>query len=205
MTFDQLSIARLKESAAIHQRRFFLLSALSASLTACQAKTNDAGTLLPLDLKGNPMPPETPYEQWLTDKPSYFNLSPQLQLAIPAKYQQLWHQKNVVARRIEDMKKESIGGPIEFNFFMPDFSGYTPENYDKEFHADHVYVLVEAQGMGAEKPGASGKFPENMYQREIIQNGGERVATREMLHGLECYKEHLNPLPGVGDRRSCTV
>lgn len=181
-------------------------TALSLMLNGCNAKTNSAGLPLPLDSKGQPVKPQTPYEQWLTDKPSYFNFTDQLQLAIPPQYQQFWLQKDDVPRRLEDMSKKPMGipsGAIAFHFFMPDFSGFTPENYDREFHPDHVYVLIEAQGLGQEQPGAPGGYPQNIYQRVVTEPGNVDPKSQELLHGLECYRPIGDRLQGVPDMRSC--
>lgn len=183
--------------------RLMLIAALGVLLGGCEAKVNDAGLTLPVDAKGKLVKPQTPYEQWLTDKPSYFNLSAELQLRIPPQYQQLWLQKDIVPRRLEAMNKVSAGGPLAFIFFMPDFSGFTPQNYDKEFHEDRVYVLIEAVGLGQEKPGAPGGYPENMYQRLLSGGTTIDVSSREMPYGLKCYRRMQKKLESDPDRQSC--
>jgi hypothetical protein len=163
--------------------------ALGFQLSACDANTNSAGLPLPLDSKGQPIQPKTPYEQWLTDKPAYFNLSDHLQLAIPPQYQEFWLQKNIVPRRLEDMKeKVPSGGAIAFHFFMPDFSGFTFENHADVFHPDRVNVLIEAVGLGMEQPGAVGGYPKNMYARVLSGATSINLASKENHFGLECYR-----------------
>lgn len=183
-------------------RNLVLINLLGILLGGCEAKVNDAGMPLPLDASGKPTKPQTPYEQWLTDQPSYFNLSAELQLRIPPQYQQLWLQKDIVPRRLEAMNKVSVGGPLAFYFFMPDFSGFTPQNYDKEFHEDRVYVLIEAVGLGQEKPGAPGGYPENTYQRAMTGETGLDFGSKELLHGAECYRYRYRD-PQQGDDRIC--
>jgi hypothetical protein len=192
------------------RRKSFLYGAaatlLGMSLTSCQDKTNDAGMLLPLDSTGKPVKPKTPYEQWLTDKPSYVNFTDQLQLAIPPQHQQFWLQKDIVPRRLEDMPKKPMGinsGAIAFHFFMPDFSGFTPENYDKEFHPDHVYVLIEAQGLGQEQLGMPGGYPENIYRRMLFGEMSMDLDSKEIVHGLECFRRKQKKLDGDPDSRAC--
>ena len=184
-------------------RNLVLIASLCMLLGGCEAKVNDADMPLPLDAKGKPIKPQTPYEQWLTDQPSYFNLSAELQLRIPPQYQQFWLQKDIVPRRLEAMNKLSAGGPLAFYFFMPDFSGFTPQNYDKEFHEDRVYVLIEAVGLGQEKPTVPGGYPENMYQRLLSGETTIDVSSRKILYDLECYRRMQKKLENDPDRRSC--
>lgn len=180
------------------------LLALCFALSACDAKTNSAGLPLPLDAQGQAVQPKTPYEQWFTDKPSYFNLSDDLQLAIPPQYQKFWLQKNIVPRRLEDMKeKVHNGGPIAFHFFMPDFSGFTPENHADDFHPHRVEVLIQAEGLGMEQPGAVGSYPKNMYARMLSGETTINLASKEIHFGLECYRWSGGKKDGQVDSLSC--
>jgi hypothetical protein len=165
--------------------------ALFCSLTSCDSKIN------PESAMNTPLPPgvdkNTPYGQWWTDKPALFNMSDQLKLAVPPQYQRFWLQRDEVTRAPADITKLPMhalnsGAALEFNFFLPDFSGFTPQNYEDEFHQDKVYVLIEAVGMGPEKPGAPGAFPPNMFQRTFYAGSFYSQDDVDLLHGLKCYR-----------------
>lgn len=170
--------------------RLFACVASLVTLTACDSKPNPDSTMrtaLPPGVDKN-----TPYGQWWTDKPALFNMSEHLKLAVPPQYQRFWLQRDEVTRAPADITKLPMhplnsGAALEFHFFLPDFTGFTPKNYEDEFHQDKVYVLIEAVGMGQEKLGAPGAYPPNMFQRSILEGGTYDPQKFEMHHGLQCY------------------
>ena len=170
--------------------RMFAWMALLATQTSCDSKPN------PDSVMRTPLPPgidkNTPYGQWWTDKPALFNMSDHLKLAVPPQYQRFWLQRDEVTRAPADITKLPMhplnsGAALEFHFFLPDFTGFTPQNYEEEFHQDKVYVLIEAVGMGQEKLGATGAFPPNMFQREIVGSRMSHSDSLQIHHGLNCY------------------
>jgi hypothetical protein len=62
-------------------------------------------------------------------------------VAIPPTYQQFWIQKNKVVRSPASRKQIPQAIAVGFEFFMPDFSGYTPQNYKDDFDEDRVQVV----------------------------------------------------------------
>ena len=171
--------------------RMFACVAFLATLTACDSKTDPDSTMrtaLPPGVDKN-----TLFGQWWTDKPALFNMSEHLKLAVPPQYQRFWLQRDEVTRAPADITKLPMhplntGAALEFHFFLPDFTGFTPQNYEDEFHQDKVYVLIEAIGMGQEKPGAPGAYPANMYSRMFYENSIYKSDDFEVLHGLKCYR-----------------
>ena len=140
------------------------------------------------------------YAKTWPGRPALFRLSNTVLLQIPPQYQQFWYQGDKVTRAPADLSKLPSGGQIGFEFFMPNFSGYTPENYQDEFHEDIVRVIhVKAVGMGAEKPGASGYYPPNIFEwMTSIPRYIEPDQVQERF-GLRCYP---NP-PASKERQEC--
>ena len=110
------------------------------------------------------------YAKTWPGRPALFRLSNTVLLQIPPQYQQFWYQGDKVTRPPADLSKLRTGGQVGFQFFMPDYSGYTPENYKVEFHEDIVEVIyVRFEGMGAEQPGAPGAYPPNGFKSQTTQ------------------------------------
>lgn len=144
---------------------------------------------------GQVLDKDSEYGKWWTGQPALFKLSDTLLLQIPPMYQKFWIQRDKVTRAPADLDKIPKGGLIGFEFFMPDFSGYTPYNYESEFHEDRVQVVyVEHVGMGAEQPGASGYFPPNMFQRITTGVGSINQERYEERFGLRCYEKRPNDM-----------
>ena len=174
---------------------------LFATMTACDSKPNPDSTMrtaLPPGVDKNSL-----YGQWWTDKPALFNMSDHLKLAVPPQYQRFWLQRDEVTRAPADITKLPLhplnaGVALEFNFFMPDFTGFTPQNYEEEFHQDKVLVYIEAIGMGQEQLGAPGGFPPNMFQRVVGEEKTFDPNSLEVHHGLNCYRYRVpNPTAGA--------
>lgn len=128
------------------------------------------------------------YAKTWPGRPALFRLSNTVLLQIPPQYQQFWYQGDKVIRPPADLSKLRTGGEIGFQFFMPDYSGYTPENYMVEFHEDIVNVVyVRYEGMGAEQPGAPGPYPPNGFKNLTRP---PRVIDPDNYieeYGLRCY------------------
>src|SRR5438132_11631344 len=79
-------------------------------------------------------------------KPGLFKLKDNLILQIPPQFHKFWEQSDCLGRSLAPrppMPIEKIPefGAVGFQMFMPDFSGYTPENYKQEFHEDLIQVI----------------------------------------------------------------
>jgi hypothetical protein len=167
------------------------LSALALVCSSCDSKTMLDNPSLGSDqiLSSN-----TKYAKSWPNKPALFKLSNKLLLQIPPNYQRFWEQGDKVIRPPVNLATLSAGGLVGFQFFMPDFSGYTPENYEKEFDEEKVDVVyLEYKGMGPEQPKAAGAYPPNVFQRVIVDSEPIFDAQKfEDKFGLRCYEPRLN-------------
>ena len=86
---------------------------------------------------------------------------------------------------------------VRFDFFLPDFSGYTLQNYRNDFAENKVEVVYLHAGDPHEADsGAPGEYPPNMLQR-MLQDQLNPHDYKDM-HGLRCYKGRV-----LTDRLTC--
>jgi hypothetical protein len=128
------------------------------------------------------------YRQWPQGRPALYRLSNHVIFAIPPQYQRFWLQKNLVVRAPADPKTIPQAESLAFEFFMPDFSGYTPKNYMNAFDDDRVDVIdIEPADSAQMQPGAPGYYPPNMIKRAL----GSYLSSdnSQDLYGLRCYAQ----------------
>lgn len=148
-----------------------------------------------------PLPPGTKidmsslyFKEWPNGRPALFRVRSDLILAVPPQYQQFWRQDHKVARLpspISAIPKDQVPG-VSFQFFLPTFTGYTPENYSTAgdpidfFDPDEVSV-IELQPANPKEiePGAVGEYPPNMLKRSL-PSILDRASAR-LMYGLTCY------------------
>ena len=86
---------------------------------------------------------------------------------------------------------------VRFDFFLPDFSGYTLQNYRNDFAENKVEVVYLHAGDPHEADsGAPGEYPPNMLQR-MLQDQLNPHDYKDM-YGLRCYKGRV-----LTDRLTC--
>ena len=149
-----------------------------------------------LDLK-------TDYGKYWPSQPALFKLSETWGFAIPPQYMRFWIQRDRVTRHPAPWHKIPLVELIGFQFFMPDFGGYTPDNYTDDFHKDRVEVIdFRIVGMGAEQPDAPGAYPPNMFARASATPNPylDREKYQE-IYGLRCYG--FKPLPNHTNHQYC--
>lgn len=134
----------------------------------------------------------TEYGKWWVGQPAIFRLSDELVLAIPPQHQQFWLQRDKVVRAPADYTKMPKGGLVGFEMFMPDFSGYTPENYEAMFHPDKVEIgwVMPSDPKQAELD-APGRHVPNMFKRHLI--GRDLTDGYIEKYGLKCYESKPTP------------
>ena len=84
-----------------------------------------------------------------------------------------------------------------FDFFLPDFSGYTLQNYRNDFDPNKVEVSYLHAGDSHEAdPGAAGEYPPNMLKRLL----GDFLIPEDYkdMYGLRCYQSRV-----LTDRLTC--
>jgi hypothetical protein len=88
-----------------------------------------------------------------------------------------------------------------FTMHMPDYAGYTPDNYRKDFDENRVEIIYIAPApMDQMEPGAPGAYPPNMFER--ASTGPYRSFDPdkyEEKYGLRCYFD----LDKEGDEQYC--
>jgi len=86
---------------------------------------------------------------------------------------------------------------VRFDFFLPDFSGYTLQNYRNDFAENKVEVIYLHAGDPHEADsGAPGEYPPNMLKR-MLQDQLNPHDYQDM-YGLRCYKGRV-----LTDRLTC--
>jgi hypothetical protein len=141
-----------------------------------------------------PLPPGTsidmslPYfREWPNGRPALFKIKDKLILAIPPQYQKFWYQGDKVVRAPAPVSQIKQVPSIGFEFFMPGFSGYTPQNYQIEFDERRVDVIeVQPADPAQMAPDAPGEYPPNMLKRVL----GSILDPNDYqdLYGLRCYR-----------------
>ena len=135
-------------------------------------------------------------DDWKTGKKNTYRLSDELVLAIPAKFQGEIGWK--LPRPPFNYKSLPFIEQAGFSMFMPDFSVYTAENIDNEFHTDKVQVvwIMPADPKQAEL-GAPGYHVPNMFRNQSKGSIDPKVYLEK--YGLRCYE----PIPHPSETLSC--
>jgi hypothetical protein len=139
------------------------------------------------------------YREWPQGRPALYRLSNQMVFAIPPQYGRFWIQRNRVMRAPADPKTIPEVESIAFQFFLPNFSGYTAKNYMHEFDSDQVEVIgIEPADPAQMQPDAPGYYPPNMLKRMLAAHLFEDHVRN--LYGLRCYE----PIGSAGKPRKLT-
>jgi hypothetical protein len=143
-----------------------------------------------------PSAPATPaLSAWPEGRTAPLKITDTLVLAIPLQYQR---------SAIEDAHAprspfHGVAGRTEarFAFFLPDFSGYTLQNYRNDSDPNKVEVVYLHAGDPHEAdPGAPGEYPPNMLKRSLQDQLDPR--NYEDRYGLRCYRGRI-----LTDRLAC--
>lgn len=170
--------------------------------------TASADVAHPLNLP--PLPPGTSvdmslpfFKYWPNGRPALFEVRSELVLAVPPQYQPFWYPRVKLFRApapISAIPKAQRAG-VAFQFFLPNFTGYTPRNYTKLLDPDRVNV-IELQPADPNEviPGAVGEYPPNMLRR--LLDGLLNPGTAKRMYGLTCYK-FSRQAPETYNKLSC--
>jgi hypothetical protein len=140
------------------------------------------------------------YAKTWPGKPSLVKLKDNLVLAIPPQHHQFWTQRHWITgidtsfRPPMALDKLPYAQSAGFTMHMPDFGGYTPDNYLKDFDENRVEIVyIMPAPMSYMEPGAPGSYPPNVFPR--TSTGPFRSFdpdNYEEKFGLRCY-ENLDP------------
>ena len=158
-----------------------------AAAAGCSKKQGWAG-------KGQDESAEIPRE-WPQGRTEPLKVTDQLILSIPQQYERSAINHGKPARAL--ISVQSDRAEVQFDFFLPDFSGYTLQNYKNEADENKVEVVYLHAGDPHEaEPDAPGEYPPNMLKRALqdLLNPDDY----KDLYGLRCYRGRM-----LGDRLSC--
>jgi len=140
-----------------------------------------------------PAPP--PLTAWPEGRTVPLKITDALTLRIPLQYERSALEEGVTPRS----PFPGVAGRTEarFDFFLPDSSGYTLQNYRNDFDENKVEVIYLHAGDPHEAdPDAPGEYPPNMLKRSL-QEHLEPKDYKDM-YGLRCYKSRV-----LTDRLTC--
>jgi hypothetical protein len=140
---------------------------------------------------------------WPEGRTPPLTITDTLVLAIPLQYE----RSAIEDARAPRSPFPGVSGRTEarFDFFLPDFSGYTLQNYRNEFDENKVEVVYLHAGDPHEAdPGAPGEYPPNMLER-LLQDFLNPKDYKDM-YGLRCYKARvlIDRLTCYGSRDAAT-
>jgi hypothetical protein len=118
-----------------------------------------------------------------------FKLSDSLILHRPVEYGYFWNKPEQYPPLPKDLSIFPTVNGTAFQFHMPNFTGHTVENINKDFDEDKVEIVsLEYVGMGAEQPDAPGFYPPNVIKRIAASTFTKiNLNNYEIKHGLRCY------------------
>jgi len=140
-----------------------------------------------------PVPP--PPTAWPQGHTAPFKITDSLTIEVPLQY---WRFAiNPVPPPRVPVLPHSDHVEVQFDFFLPDFSGYTLQNYRNDSDENKVEVIYLHAGDRHEAdPDAPGEYPPNMLKRslkDLVDPNDHQV-----LYGLRCYKGRV-----LTDRLTC--
>jgi hypothetical protein len=133
-----------------------------------------------------PPPPPPPLTEWPKGLTPPLKITDQLTLEIPLQYQRTAIDPGHTPRRAF-ISQQSDRSEAQFDFFLPDYSGYTLQNYQNDSDPEKVEVAYLHAGNPHESdPDAPGEYPPNMLQRSL-----KELLDPKHYHdqyGLRCYE-----------------
>jgi hypothetical protein len=137
-------------------------------------------------------PPPTAWPQGLTEP---IKITDSLTVQVPLQY---WRYAiNPVRPPRVPVLPHTDHFEVQFDFFRPDFSGYTLQNYRNDSDENKVEVIYLHAGDPHEAdPDAPGEYPPNMLQR-LLKDAFDAAAYEDQ-YGLRCYRGRT-----LTDRLAC--
>ena len=133
-----------------------------------------------------PAPPPPLPTEWPQGKTAPLKITEELSLEIPLQYvRAAISGDHAPAKAL--LSAPSDRSEAAFDFFLPDFSGYTLKNYRNVSDANKVEVVYLHAGDPHEgEPGAAGAYPPNLLKRAL----GDSLDPQgyKDQYGLRCYQ-----------------
>jgi len=172
-------------SEAAWRRRLALL-ALCAAAASCSRQHGPAA-----GAAQRAAPPST----WPPGLTEPLKITEELTIAIPLKYERNALSPGSPQRAL--LSVQSDRAEAQFDFFLPDFSGYTLHNYRNDTDPNKVEVVyLHAADPHEAGPDAPGEYPPNMLKR-LLRDTFNPEGYQEQ-YGLRCYRGRL-----FTDRLAC--
>jgi hypothetical protein len=166
-----------------------LVAALAVTVFAAAACTRKPSE------SANTPPSAPPLSAWPEGRTTPQKVTDTLVLAIPLQY-----ERSAVgdARAPRSPFVDAAGRTeVRFDFFLPDFHGYTLQNYRNEFDESKVEIVYLHAGDPHEAdPEAPGEYPPNMLKRLLRDFLNPR--DYKDMYGLRCYQGRV-----LTDRLTC--
>lgn len=126
--------------------------------------------------------------EWPQGRAAPVKITDQLTLAIPLQYERSAIEPGGPPPA---PAAPSGHGEVHFDFFLPDFSGYTLQNYRNDSDPNKVEVAyVHAGNPHEADPDAPGEYPPNMLKRSLKESLDPGHYRDE--YGLRCYQGRLS-------------
>jgi hypothetical protein len=142
-----------------------------------------------------PGPVTPPLTAWPEGRTAPLKITDTLVLAIPLQYE----RSAIGDAHAPRSPFPGVSGRTEarFDFFLPDFSGYTLQNYRNDLAENKVEVIYLHAGDPHETDqDAPGEYPPNMLKR-MLQDQLDPHAYKD-VYGLRCYRGRV-----LTDRLTC--
>ena len=133
--------------------------------------------------------------EWPQGRTEPLKVTDQLVLSIPQPYERAAIDHRRPARAL--LSVQSDRAEVQFDFFLPDFSGYTLQNYRNKSDESKVEVVYLHAGDPHEaEPDAAGEYPPNMLKRALK----DFLSPEDYkdMYGLRCYQARV-----PSDRLTC--
>lgn len=156
---------------------------LAVALVLCAAAAAGCAKKVPTPLAP---PPPPPISEWPKGVTAPLKITDQLTLAIPLQYERTAIEPKQM-RTKAFISQQSDRSEARFDFFLPDFSGYTLKNYQSDSDPNKVEVAYVHAGNPHEgDPDAPGEYPPNMLKRALAESLNPSDHKDEF--GLRCYQ-----------------
>jgi hypothetical protein len=145
--------------------------------------------LLPLPLRpGEVADPSSRFVKLWPGRMGYFKFSDGLIFAIPPQYQPFWLrswplQRDQVARDLKNVVNTKPTGTLAFQFFLPNFSGYSLDNYLIDFHPARLNVIIYSAKNYSQR-----YFAENI-KRNLADAGLLKLNSQITRYDATCYRD----------------
>jgi hypothetical protein len=132
-------------------------------------------------------PTEAALSAWPTGRTAPLKITDRLTVQIPLQYERSAIDRGQATASRALISTQSDRSEVQFDFFLPDFSGYTLENYRNESDENKVEVVYLHAGDPHEvEPDAPGEYPPNMLKRSLRDMLNPQ--DHQDMYGLRCYR-----------------